>query len=483
MRRHAIVTRFHERALRSSSIALLCGAMFTVGCTTTPPRAGGEAIPQPQAGMTREKAVMEARDDSDATVASFLAALQGRDFARAAASFDGTMKHALPREKLAAVWDSQVGALGALGTWEIVQRAHADGKDVRIALLTFERGELQALISVNPATQELAGLFFKPVAKATGPAPYVNPARFRSEDVEVGTSPYLLKGTFAIPVGRGPFPAVVLVHGSGPNDRDGSIGANKPYKDIAEGLASRGVAVLRYDKRTFQYGHQLTNHISIDDEVVLDAVSAVKLLKARPEVDARRVVVAGHSLGALLAPEVAVRSAPVAGIVLLAPPGRAPWDAVIGQLRYLETPADTLAEVERAVELLKAGQLGAGTLLGAPASYWQDWAARDGVAMARKVRAPILVLRGERDYQVTDEDVATWRKGLKGVPRAELVSIPEANHLFIRGTGKPNPAEYGVPGHVDVTVIDRLASFVSGACDGDPLACEKVPVADGADTP
>lgn len=453
----------HETTHRSSSIALVCGVMFALGCATTPPRAAGEAAPQPKAEVKAAKPATEARKDSDATVESFLTALKGRDFARAAASFDSTMKNALPQEKLSAVWDSQVGQLGALASWEIVQRAQVDGKDVRVALLKFEQGELQALISVNPATLELAGLFFKPVAKATGPAPYVNPAAFRSEDVEVGSAPYLLKGTFTIPVGNGPFPAVVLVHGSGPNDRDESIGANKPFKDIAEGLASRGIAVLRYDKRTFQYGHQLTNGISMDDEVVLDAVSAVKLLKSRREVDARRVFVAGHSLGALLAPEIAVRSAPVAGVVLLAPPGRAPWDIVISQMRYLETPADKLAEVEKAVELLKAGKLGAGKLLGAPAPYWQDWASRDGVGMAKKVRGPILVLRGERDYQVTDEDVATWRKGLKGVPSVEFVNVPDANHLFIKGTGKPNPAEYEVPGHVDVTVIDRLASFVSGA--------------------
>lgn len=448
-----------ETTHRPSPIALVCGVTFTLGCATAPPR---EAAPQPKADLTPEKPAAEPRKDSDATVESFLTALKGRDFARAAASFDDTLKRALPQAQLSAVWDSQVGKLGALESWAIVQRAQADGRDVRLVLLTFAQGELQALIAVDPATQALAGLFFKPVAKAAGPAPYVTPEAFRSEEVEVGSAPYLLKGTFTIPVGDGPFPAVVLVHGSGPNDRDESVGANKPFKDLAEGLASRGIAVLRYDKRTFQYGHQLTNGISIDDEVVLDAVSAVQRLKSRRDVDARRVFVAGHSLGALLAPEIAVRSAPVAGVVLLAPPGRAPWDIVISQLRYLETPADKLAEVERAVALLKAGKLGAGKLLGAPASYWQDWASRDGVGMAKKVGAPILVLRGERDYQVTDEDVATWRTGLKGVRSAEFVSVPEANHLFIKGTGKPTPAEYDVPGHVDVTVIDRLASFVSG---------------------
>jgi uncharacterized protein len=461
------VSRFDGRILRARSpIGLLCGVMLTLGCATKPRGAAGDAAPQPEPEVTAPHAPAAAPADSDATVEAFLAALQTRDFATAVDRFGPAMKSALSQEQLAAVWDAQAAPFGALRSWAIIERAHVEELDVRVVLLELEQGELQAIISVDPASQQLAGLFFQPVAKPAGPAPYVDPAAFRSEEVEVGGAPYLLPGTLTIPVGDGPFPAVVLVHGSGPHDRDASIGASKPFKDLAEGLSSRGIAVLRYDKRTFRYGPQLPADVSIDDEVVLDAISAVKLLKSRREVDPRRVFVAGHSLGALLAPEIAVRSAPVAGVVLLAPPGRAPWDAVLDQLRYLETPPAQLAEVERTVALLKAGKLGDGTLLGAPASYWLDWAARDGVAMARKLGRPILVLRGDRDYQVTAEDVATWRKGLQGVRQVELVNVPGANHLFIQGTGKPSPAEYEFPGHVDVTVIDRLASFMSGRKGG-----------------
>ena len=405
-----------------------------------------------------------AEADSDATANGLLTALKNRDFAAATAKFDSTVKTALSEEKLAAVWAVQTKRLGQLSSWAIVQRAQATGKDVRVALLKFERGELQALISIDPQTQQVAGLYFKPVPKTSaGSAPYVNASAFRSEEVSVGTKPFVLSGTLDIPTGSGPFPAAVLVHGSGPHDRDETVGANKPFKDIAEGLASRGIAVLRYDKRTFQYRDQLNTSPAIDDEVVSDAVAAVKLLKARSGVDPRRVFVVGHSLGAQLAPEIAIRTEPVAGAVLLAPPGRPPWDAVLAQMRYLGTSPEKQAEVEKSVELLKAGKLGDGKFLGAPASYWQDWASRDGVAMARKLAKPILILRGERDYQVTDEDLSTWKKGLRGVANVELVTLPGANHLFIQGTGKPGPAEYDVPGHVDAAVIEKIDAFVSGS--------------------
>ena len=378
------------------------------------------------------------------------------------------MKKALPAETLGKTWDSLVTSMGEPGRWSIVQRVVKDGSDVRGLRVAFERGALDALVTVAPTTQEVSGLFFKPAAKeaaARASAPYVKAAAFHTENVSVGSEPFLLSGTLLVPNGAGPFPAAVLVHGSGPHDRDETIGASKPFKDIAEGLASRGVAVLRYDKRTFQHGQKLTNAISLDDEVVNDAIAAAVVLGLRRDVG--RVFVVGHSLGALLAPEIAMRSiaqkVPVAGVALLAPPGRPPLDSVLMQLRYLDAPAKDIAEVERQIALFKSGKLGTGTILGAPATYWQDWSTRDGVGMARKLHVPVLVLRGERDYQVTDDDIATWRKGLAGTPRVDIATVASCNHLFIEGTGKPGPAEYETPGYVQEGVIVRLAKFLGGA--------------------
>jgi dipeptidyl aminopeptidase/acylaminoacyl peptidase len=279
----------------------------------------------------------------------------------------------------------------------------------------------------------------------------------------VGSEPFILGGTLTVPSMLDPVPAVVLVHGSGPQDRDETIGANKVFKDLAEGLASRGIAVLRYDKRTYQYGNKLGDSISVDDEATRDAIAAVGALRARPEVDPKRLFVIGHSMGALLAPEIALRSAPVAGIVLLAPPGRAPWDMVLAQAQYLGTPKKDMADLEAKVSRLKAGTLGSEKLLGAPQSYWKDLASKDGIGTAKKLQRPILILRGSRDYQVTEEDVEAWRRGLAGVPKVEALTIPDLNHLFIAGTGKPGPSEYGTPGHVDAGVIDKVAAFIASA--------------------
>jgi dienelactone hydrolase len=375
--------------------------------------------------------------------------------------FDSTLKDVVPVDKLKAVWSGQLAALGNLTSWSMIQREEAQGRDIRIALLQFEHGQLQATIAVNPVSHDVSGFVIRPYVQPGPPAAYVDPSKFGAVETTIGADSIPLGATLTLPIGTGPFPGAVLVHGSGPNDRDETIGSNKVFKDLAEGLASRGIAVLRYDKRTFRYGAKLGTDISVDDEVVLDAVAAVKVLASGSGVDPRRIFVVGHSMGALLAPEVAVRSGAVAGIVLLAPPGRAPWDLVLSQLRYLGAPKEQIENAEQKAARLKAGNLGDERLLGASSAYWNDLAARDGIAMAKKLGRPVLILRGDRDYQILDEDVQAWRAGLAGTPHVEIETLPSLNHLFIPGSGKSSPDEYRVPGHVDAQVIEKLASFIT----------------------
>ncbi|HTM00947.1 MAG TPA: alpha/beta fold hydrolase [Candidatus Omnitrophota bacterium] len=401
---------------------------------------------------------------SDQVADSLFGALRGGNYDAAFHLFDARMQAAVPEEKLRTLWEEQIAQLGAFQSWQRQAGDPARGYEVRLASLRFERGELKAMVAVDPVEGQVAGFFIRPASRpAAGHPAYADTTRFRALEVTVGSDPLRLPGTLTLPVGSGPFPAAVLVHGSGPQDRDETIGANKVFRDIAEGLASRGVAVLRYDKRSLRYPEALKDDPTIDAEVILDAVSAVKLLQARPEIDPKRVFVIGHSLGAQLAPEIGVRAGSVAGVALLAPPGRKPWDIVVAQMRYLGTPDSNVADAERSAALLRSGKAAgrAMTFAGAPLSYWQDWGRRDGPAQARKLGRPILVLHGNRDFQIADEDIAVWKKRLDGVKDARFVSLPGLNHLFIEGTGKPGPAEYDTPGHVDARVIDELARFIT----------------------
>ena len=402
-------------------------------------------------------------DAADLITYALLSAMKAQNYAAAYGMFDERMKAAITEKKLRAVWSEQLSTLGPLVSYTITQRTQVQGIDVRIASVKFEHGELQAKVAVHPDTKEVAGFIITPAptsAKPASPAPYVRPSDFRSIEISVGTAPYVLGATLTVPVGLGPFPGVVLVHGSGPQDRDESVGANKVFKDLAEGLASRGIEVLRYDKRTFVYGAKLGDSVTVDQEVVLDAIAAVGALRARQEIDPQRIFIIGHSMGALLAPEIGVRSAPVAGVVLMAPPGRPIWDMVLSQMKYLGSPASEIAETEQKLARLKAGTLGTERFLGVPQAYWKDLGARDGFGMAKKLGKPVLILHGDRDYQVLEEDIEAWRHALAGTPHVEIATLPSLNHLFILGTGKPGPAEYEKPGHVDAKAVEKIVAFV-----------------------
>lgn len=396
----------------------------------------------------------DAVDHADAAIDALVAG----EFAAVVAAFDPTSNPPTSAQ-IASTWRARTKGLGTVRGWARVDRTYQDGFEVRVVRIELERGALQCLVTLDRNTFRLRSLFVTPTAP---PAAYVDRSRFREVPVRVGAAPYELDGTLVLPNGTGPFPAAVLVHGSGPNDRDASVGALKPFTDIAEGLASKGVAVLRYDKRTYVYGDRLDNAITIDDEAILDAIAAVHLVESRADIDRSRVVVIGHSLGGLLAPEIAVRAGGVAGVALLAPPGRPPWEIIRDQMRYLRAPRETLAAVERAVIDL---QLGAdtGRLVGMPYSYWRDWATRDGVAMAKRFARRVLVLHGTRDYQVTSADFTTWETGLRGEKLASLVTLPDVNHMFVAGRGAPSPLEYKVPGHVDVRLIAHLVQFALAA--------------------
>jgi dienelactone hydrolase len=403
-----------------------------------------------------------AGDVDDTAVEQLFSAIRDGNFSAATAHFNGTMKAALSSAALESAWKQTYGEQGPLLSWKVLDRNSLPGGDEISVQLTFQRATAISTVAVASQTGEIGSLFFR-LAQSNAPVtapPYAEETKFHTEDVTVGA--YKLPGTITIPNGKGPFPGAVLVQGSGPHDRDETIGPNHPFADIAEGLSSRGIAVLRYDKRTLLHSAMVA---TVDDEVIDDAVAAVRLLRARPEVAQDRIFVVGHSLGAMLAPEIAKKAGQVAGIVLMAPAGRKLPAVIVQQTRFLrQASPEQLAETERSADEISAHKMPASqNFLGAPASYFYDLDSRDEVAIARNLGVPILILHGGRDYQVIDEDIQHWETGLNGVANVKVETFPTLNHLFIAGEGKPNPAEYDTPGHVDEAVINAIADFVANS--------------------
>lgn len=239
-------------------------------------------------------------------------------------------------------------------------------------------------------------------------------------------------------------PIVVMVHGSGALDKDETVYANKPFRDLSEGLARRGISSLRYDKRTFVYHKRVS---SVDEETIDDAVSAIK----KSHGVSNRVFLIGHSLGAMLAPVIALRAkGMVAGIIMMAAPARDMEEVVREQIDYLlpSGASDNYKE-----ERLKALRL-------QTPHYFIHYNQTDA---ARQLNIPILILQGERDYQVTMKDFSLWQSSLGDCKNARLVSYPDLNHLFFNGSGASSPMEYQNAGKVAECVIDDIADFILSA--------------------
>ncbi|HOW73013.1 MAG TPA: alpha/beta fold hydrolase [Phycisphaerae bacterium] len=328
-------------------------------------------------------------------------------------------------------------------------------------------GRIRLRVVVN-SQRKVVGLFVVPPAlKSAGVRPPYLHTEVTIRDITVGKAPWSLPGTLTLPKSGKPKGGVVLVHGSGPNDRDETLGPNKPFRDLALGLAEKGIATLRYDKRT--YAHKLVlasklalkGGITVDEEVVDDALAGLNVLRAQPELANVPVYVLGHSVGAILAPEIAAKDGKVAGAVLLAGPARPMEDVMVDQLTYLDSP--DVGQVRQQMEGIRKHTLKPDDkVMSAPAAYWYDLCGRDAevaVKTAAGLNCRILVVQGGRDYQSTTDDFKLWQAALGKRPKATLKLFEDLNHLFAAGEGKATPDEYNDETHVDARVIDLIAAW------------------------
>lgn len=292
----------------------------------------------------------------------------------------------------------------------------------------------------------------------------------------VGSPP--LKATLTLPPNAKNVPAIVLVSGSGPSDQDETLGPDKPFLDLAQGLAAQGIATLRYDKRTRDYPEDIdVTTFTPTTEYVPDALAAIKLLRKQPEVDSRRIFVLGHSQGGTFAPLIAKMDPSVAGVILMAAAAQPFGPELLRQVTYLASLPGVigkgaeaeLAETKEAAQEVEYPDLAtesptaamAPILGGTEPVYWKDLAAYNEVATARDITQPLLFLQGDRDYQVTlSNDLDLWLKGLVGRHHVTVDRFKKADHLFIAGTGPPSPADYDTPRHVLPAVIDAIARWV-----------------------
>ncbi len=416
-------------------------------------------------------------DDLTVMAQEFVAFLEKGDFSKAAENFDETMSKVMPQEKLKKVWDAIIVQVGSFKKQTTVRTEKSGEYDIVYVTCEFENISLETKVVFDKG-KKIAGLFFVPAQPSVeykSPS-YVNTDSFKEKEVVVGTGKWELPATLALPVGKGPFPALALVHGSGPQDRDETIGPNKPFRDLAWGLASKNIAVLRYEKRTKTHGQKffaMKEKLTVKEETIDDVIAAVELLRKAKDIDKDRIFVLGHSLGGMLIPRIAALDSDIAGFVIMAGTTRPLEDVIIEQMNYIFSLDGSISEDEKnnldkyktIVDKIKAlkksdADRSQENLLGAPAEYWLDLSEYNPAEAAKEMQQSMLIMQGGRDYQVTEIDFERWKTALSKRKDVKFKFYPELNHIFIPGKGKIAPAEYQKAGHVAKAVIDDIANWI-----------------------
>jgi hypothetical protein len=298
------------------------------------------------------------------------------------------------------------------------------------------------------------------------------PEGFKEISIVFGDNDWPLDGKITTPDTSGTHPMVILVHGSGPNDMNETIGANAPFRDMAYYLAERGVSVLRYDKRTYTYGAVMggMKDLTVYGEVIDDVVEAVAFASSLEYVDPDQIYVLGHSLGAYLMPRIAEVTPDAAGYMMAAGIFSSLGEIVPYQIEYLsaldgEITDEELAYIEAMTEeahkSLNPELIGDDeVILGAYRPYWEDLAAYDPVEMAREIEKPVFVFQGDRDYQVPISEFSIIYEALKDQDNYSFKVYEGINHLLIYGESAPTPEEYYVKGHVHEPLLEDIILFV-----------------------
>jgi hypothetical protein len=309
------------------------------------------------------------------------------------------------------------------------------------------------------------------------PAP-ARPAGIEAVEVDYPSGDHRMAGTLTLPIARkGPVAAVILISGSGPQNRDEDsegVGGLKLgfFRVVAERLTSAGIAVLRYDDRGVgrSGGNFPTANMT---DLESDARAAIAYLKTRPEVDPARIGIVGHSEGAILGARIAASLPEVKALVLMAGTacnGKAllRWQAekALSVARLSEEARKgAVRNQEEFFELVDRADTDVAEVQGQNVSirWFKEFLAYDPLEAVRRIRCPVAILQGEMDVQVPPKDARLLDRALSesGNPDHELRLFPRLGHLFTESSGVGIAELADSRKQIETEVLDFLSAFLA----------------------
>ncbi|KAL9106471.1 MAG: hypothetical protein Q9227_008502 [Pyrenula ochraceoflavens] len=433
-------------------------------------------------------------------VTSIIDSLKSSQFSELPHHFPLILRFFLTEARLKSLWENVGKPLGSILSYEqpILAKKGRFLSSIQ-TLILFERGSHVLSISLDPWNSVL-GFSMIPPIKAKGLVPawtspaYVKETDFSEEEIWIRPSwiSPAIQCLLTVPkpskVEAGRYPAVIILGGSGPSDADASLGSNLPLQDIAWGLASSGIAVLRMEKPLLEcaLGAFGTGYLTVETEYVRPTAAAFKALCNRKEVDPDRIFLLGASLGGRVAPRAAASidamrlGYRVRGIISCAGNTSPLPETILRQIEYGQRYCPRSQE-EYEKEWSEWKDIAARfrepdferkisrkeKFMGVPASYLLDLAVKENhpikIMNERLSNTPILVLQGDKDWQVlVDHDLKGWREGLTGVGGRATVKVFEGlNHCFMRSNGEGLMLrDYDVPGHVEKQVVMDVVEWI-----------------------
>ncbi len=400
------------------------------------------------------------------------------DFVKAASYFDQELLYRMDAAKLKQTWELIEGQIGKVRVADEVALylEMADSLVTVFQTCNFETKPMDLKLVFNNSNK-VAGFFFSPpAARFTYKAPsWVKAGTVKEMDIEISSADLRLKGKLTVPFEGTKFPVVILVHGSGPLDMDFTIGPNRVFKDIAIELAAYGFAVIRFDKRSKAYQAEMAKMIPFmtpDDETVQDVLAAIHYAEGSEFIDSNKMFILGHSFGGMMAPRIATLSKKLNGMILMAANARPLQVLLMNQLRYLAKADSANPAMKESLDLMQEKTDRVNTKsydattdpmllpMGIGYPYWKYLDDYDQFKEAIAVKIPMLILQGERDYEVTMEDFKIWQQKLDKRSDVTYKSFPKLNHLFMTGTGPSMPAEYEIKSNVAKEVADEISSWL-----------------------
>ena len=332
----------------------------------------------------------------------------------------------MPEEQLKLSWNSVINGISGYEGIHRIEESENEGNSIVLVTIRYKNNEGRSIRYVYNEEGNIVGIWFQEEEIIAKTETENRPGAWEEKKITIGRDPYTLEGKLTLPSGKEEKPPVViLLSDRADSDMDGTIGAaeNKPLRDLAQGLAEKNIATLRYHRRAYQYGTEVSEEDSVYETLLQDVWYAIDQMYNQEEIDTGRIYILAYGKAADYLPAIVEqKSSRLSGAIMI---GAKPLYAV--EAYYGEEKTQVISD----------------------AKYFMD----------KNSTIPLLVLRGEEDFETPMKHFEQWKEIWKGRSHVTYHSHQKLNHYLMEYKGYETSQEYDVENRVSGRVIEEIAEW------------------------